>query len=308
MSRPVVVVSDPLPEATLAELRPHCELRLVDGRDRADLLASIVDAVALIVRSGTQVDQEVLAQAPSLKIVARAGVGLDNVDVAYARAAGVAVVNAPDSNTVSVAEFTVGLVIASLRHLCAAAQHVSEGEWRRSAFMGSELAGRTLGILGLGRVGRQVARRLTAFEMHVIAYDPHVSAAEAAEAGAELVTFDTLLTTSDVLTIHLPKSAATTGLLGESELARVKPSLCLVNTARGGIVDEDALAAALKDGRIACAALDVFTEEPPRASPLLHLPNVLATPHLGAGTDSAQLRAGRSAVHSVLRVLEEAGA
>ncbi|QIB42668.1 hydroxyacid dehydrogenase [Streptomyces aureoverticillatus] len=307
MPNPIVVVSDPIPETTLAELVPHCDVRVVDGRDRAALLAAVADATALIVRSGTQVDREVLTRAPALKIVARAGVGLDNVDVPYARAKGITVTNAPDSNAVSVAELTVGLVIASLRHICAAAQHVGAGEWQRSAFLGSEVAGRTLGILGLGRVGRQVARRLAAFDMRLIAHDPHVSAADAAGAGCELVSLDRLLKDSDVLTIHLPKTAETTGLLGETEFARVKPSLCLVNTARGGIVDEDALTAALKNSRIAFAALDVFAQEPPVASPLLQLPNVLATPHLGAGTDSAQRRAGRSAVRSVLSALGTPG-
>ncbi|GAA4891742.1 hydroxyacid dehydrogenase [Streptomyces coeruleoprunus] len=307
MPRPVVLVSDPLPDDALDLLRAACEVRRTDGGDRTRLLAAVADASVLVVRSGTRVDREVFAHAPLLKGVVRAGVGLDNVDTAAADGAGVSVANTPAANAVSVAELTVGLAVALARHIPEAAQHVRRGEWNRSAFKGGELAGRTLGVLGLGRIGRQVVRRLAAFDMTVLAHDPYVADDDCRRAGAEPVTLGELLARSDLLTVHLPRTAETEGLIGERELALAKPGLHLVNTARGGIVDEDALARALKDGRVAAAALDVFAVEPPRDSPLLGLPNVLPTPHLGAGTAEAQHRAGHEAARIALRMLESRG-
>ncbi|MFF1282833.1 hydroxyacid dehydrogenase [Streptomyces sp. NPDC058299] len=301
MPSPIVVVSDALPGDTVAALEVTCEVRHVDGRDRLALFAALPDADALIIRSGTRVDAEVLDRAPRLRVVARAGVGLDNVDTATARARGITVVNAPDSNTVSVAELTVGLIVASVRHVKAAARSLTDGEWRRSDFVGAELAGRTLGIVGYGRVGRQVARRLAAFDMRILAHDPY---ADTAGGDVRVTGLDELLASSDVVTLHLPKTPQTTGLVGARELALMKPTALLVNTSRGGIVDEDALARALREGRPAGAALDVFATEPPGRSPLLALPNVLGTPHLGAGTHDAQLRAGREVVQKVLAELD----
>ncbi|MEU0054144.1 hydroxyacid dehydrogenase [Streptomyces sp. NPDC006309] len=272
MPSPIVVVSDALPGDTVAALEVTCEVRHVDGRDRPALFAALPDADALIIRSGTRVDAEVLDRAPRLRVVARAGVGLDNVDTATARARGITVVNAPDSNTVSVAELTVGLIVASVRHVKAATRSLTDGEWRRSDFVGAELAGRTLGIVGYGRVGRQVARRLAAFDMRILAHDPY---ADTAGGDVRVTGLDELLASSDVVTLHLPKTPQTTGLVGARELALMKPTALLVNTSRGGIVDEDALARALREGRPAGAALDVFATEPPGRSPLLALPNVL---------------------------------
>ncbi|MFJ9719237.1 hydroxyacid dehydrogenase [Streptomyces sp. NPDC101213] len=300
MPSPIVIVSDALPGDTLAALRTACDVRHVDGRDRPALLAAMSDADALIVRSGTRVDAEVLDRAPRLRLVARAGVGLDNVDTTTARARGIAVVNAPDSNTVSVAELTVGLIVASMRHITAAARSLRDGEWRRSDFAGVELAGRTLGIVGYGRIGRQVARRLAAFDMRILVHDPY---ADTVGDDVRATGLDELLAASDVVTLHLPKTPATTGLVGARELALMKPTALLVNTARGGIVDEAALARALRDGELAGAALDVFATEPPGHSPLLALPNVLALPHLGAGTRDAQLRAAQDVVRKVLEEL-----
>jgi D-3-phosphoglycerate dehydrogenase len=292
-----VLVSDVLPGETLAPLKAACEVRQVDGRDRPALFAALPDAVALIVRSGTRVDAAVLDRAPRLRVVARAGAGLDNVDTATARARGITVVNAPDSNTVSVAELTVGLIVASMRHLTAAAGSLRDGEWRRSDFAGAELAGRTLGILGYGRIGRQVARRLAAFDMRILVHDPY---AHPTGDGVRATGLDELLATSDIVTLHLPKTPETAGLIGARELSLMKPTAHLVNTARGGIVDETALVQALREGRLAGAALDVFATEPPGSSPLPALPNVLALPHLGAGTRDAQLRAGHEVVRKVL--------
>ncbi|MFC9286147.1 hydroxyacid dehydrogenase [Streptomyces sp. NPDC057052] len=300
MPSPIVIVSDALPGDTLAALQTTCDVRHVDGRDRPALLAAMSDADALIVRSGTRVDAEVLDRAPRLRVVARAGVGLDNVDTTTARARGITVVNAPDSNTVSVAELTVGLIVASMRHITAAARSLRDGEWRRSDFAGVELAGRTLGIVGYGRIGRQVARRLAAFDMRILVHDPY---ADTVGDDVRATGLDELLAASDVVTLHLPKTPATTGLVGARELALMKPTALLVNTARGGIVDETALARALREGKPAGAALDVFATEPPGRSPLLALPNVLALPHLGAGTRDAQLRAGQDAVRKVLEEL-----
>ncbi|WP_428933962.1 hydroxyacid dehydrogenase [Streptomyces sp. ACT015] len=300
MPTPIVIVSDALPGDAVAALEAVCDVRRVDGRDREALLAALPEADALIVRSGTRVDAEVLEHATRLRVVARAGVGLDNVDTATARALGVTVVNTPDANSVSVAELTVGLVVASVRRLTWAARSVGAGEWRRADFAGSELSGRVLGIVGFGRVGRQVARRLAAFDMRVLVHDPY---ADTLGDDVHATGLDDLLAVSDVVTLHLPRTPATAGLIGARELAIMKPTAHLVNTARGGIVDEDALHRALTTGALAGAALDVFATEPPGASPLLALENVVAVPHLGASTAEAQSRAGHEAVRRVLAEL-----
>ncbi|MFI9748178.1 hydroxyacid dehydrogenase [Streptomyces sp. NPDC052494] len=302
MPSPIVILSDALPDDAVAALKATCDVRHVDGRDRAALFAALPDADALIVRSGTRVDAEALDRAPRLKVVGRAGVGLDNVDTATAAERGITVVNAPDSNTVSVAELTVGLILASARHLTAAARSLEAGEWRRADFVGLELAGRTVGIVGYGRVGRQVARRLAAFDMRILVHDPY---ADTAGDDVQRTGLDELLATSDVVTLHLPKTPGTTGLIGARELSLMRPTAYLVNTARGGIVDETALAEALREGRLNGAALDVYATEPPLASPLLALPNVLGIPHLGASTPDAQLRAGRDVVAKVLAELAQ---
>ncbi|MFD7335494.1 hydroxyacid dehydrogenase [Streptomyces violascens] len=302
MRKPVVVVADPLDPETLKELH-LCEVRTCDGRDPAALHAALRDADALLIRSGTRVDEGALAAAPRLRVVARAGVGLDNVDVAAATRHGVLVANAPLSNVLSVAELTIGLILSLMRNVLPAGSALRAGRWERALYQGAELAGSTVGIIGLGHVGTLVARRLAAFEVEVVAHDPYVAESHARSVGARLAGLDDLMGCSDVVTVHLPKNPATTGLVGERELALAKRSMLLVNTARGGIVDESALAVALKEQRLAGAALDVFDIEPAVGNPLLEFPNVLATPHLGASTDEAQGRAGREAVAAVLRVL-----
>ena len=244
-------------------------------------------------------DAEALAAAPRLKVVARAGVGLDNVDVRAATQSGVMVVNAPTSNIVSAAELAVALMLAAARHVSPAHAALRNGEWKRSKYTGIELYEKTVGIVGLGRIGVLVAQRLSAFGMSVIAYDPYVQAGRAAQMGVRLVDLDTLLAESDFMSVHLPKTPETVGLIGDEQLHRVKPSLVLVNAARGGIVDEAALYAALKEGRVAAAGLDVFATEPCTDSPLFELENVVATPHLGASTDEAQEKAGIAVARSV---------
>ena len=296
---PVVLVAEELSPAAIAQLESGFELRHVDGSDRAALLSALGGVDAVIVRSATRIDAEALAQAPNLRVVARAGVGLDNVDVEAATKAGVMVVNAPSSNTVSAAEHAVGLLLAVARNVPQAMASLKAGEWQRSRFIGTELNGKVAGILGLGRIGELVAQRLAAFCLQVIAYDPYVPTARAAQLGVRLVGLDELLAEADFISVHLPKTAETSGLIGERELRLVKPGVLIVNAARGGIVDENALALALKDGRVGGAGIDVFATEPPADSPLLAFPNVVVTPHLGASTHEAQEKAGTQVARSV---------
>jgi D-3-phosphoglycerate dehydrogenase len=299
VAAPVVLVAEELSPAALGVLEPGLDVRHTDGTDRPALLAALADADAVIIRSATRIDAEALAHAPRLRVVARAGVGLDNVDVAAATRAGVMVVNAPSSNSVSAAEHAIALLLAVARNLPQAAASLRAGEWQRSRFTGVELDGKVAGLLGLGRIGGLVAERLAAFRMRVIAYDPYVPAARAAQLGVRLVGLDELLAQSDFISVHLPRNPETVGLLGERELRLVKPGARIVNAARGQIVDEHALALALKDGRVAGAGLDVFATEPPDSSPLIGLPTVVATPHLGASTVEAQEKAGTQVARSV---------
>jgi D-3-phosphoglycerate dehydrogenase / 2-oxoglutarate reductase len=299
VTKPVVLIAEELSPATIDALGPDFEVRHCDGADRAQLLAAIGEADAILVRSATRVDAEALAAARRLRVVARAGVGLDNVDVKAATQAGVMVVNAPQSNIVSAAEMAIGLLLAAARHIPAASTALKAGEWKRSKYGGVELYEKTAGIIGLGRIGVLVAQRLSAFGMSVIAYDPYVAAGRAAQMGVRLVPLDDLLREADVISVHLPKTAETVDLIGADELAKVKPSAILVNAARGGIVDEHALALALKEGRVAAAGLDVFASEPCTDSPLFEFESVVATPHLGASTDEAQEKAGVAVARSV---------
>jgi D-3-phosphoglycerate dehydrogenase len=299
VSKPVVLIAEELSPATVEALGPDFEIRHCNGADRAELLSSIVDVDAILVRSATKVDAEALAAARNLHVVARAGVGLDNVDVKAATQSGVMVVNAPTSNIVSAAELAIGLLLAAARHISPAHASLRGGEGKRAKFTGTELYEKTVGIVGLGRIGVLVAQRLSAFGMNVVAYDPYVQAGRAAQMGVRLVDLDTLLTESDFISVHLPKTPETVGLIGTEELGKVKPSLVLVNAARGGIVDEGALYAALKEGRIAAAGVDVYAKEPCTDSPLFELDNVVATPHLGASTDEAQEKAGIAVAKSV---------
>ena len=296
---PVVLVAEELSPAAIAQLESGFEVRYVDGSDRAALLPALAGVDAVIVRSATRIDAEALAKAPNLRVVARAGVGLDNVDVEAATKAGVMVVNAPSSNTVSAAEHAVGLLLAVARNVPQAMASLKAGEWQRSRFTGAELYGKVAGILGLGRIGELVAQRLAAFCTQVIAYDPYVPTARAAQLGVRLVGLEDLLAEADFISVHLPKTAETSGLIGERELRLVKPGVLIVNAARGGIVDENALALALKDGRVGGAGIDVFATEPPADSPLLAYPNVVVTPHLGASTREAQEKAGTQVARSV---------
>lgn len=299
MSLPVVLIADKLAESTVAALGDQVEVRWVDGPDRPKLLEAVADADALLVRSATTVDAEVIAAAPKLKIVARAGVGLDNVDVDAATARGVLVVNAPTSNIHSAAEHALALLLSAARQVPAADATLREHTWKRSSFSGTEIFGKTVGVVGLGRIGQLVAARLAAFGTHIVAYDPYVSSARAAQIGIELVSLDELLSRADFISVHLPKTKETAGLLGKENLAKTKPGVIIVNAARGGLIDEQALADAITSGHVRGAGLDVFSTEPCTDSPLFDLPQVVVTPHLGASTAEAQDRAGTDVAASV---------
>src|SRR3954447_6647960 len=242
---PVVLIAEELSPATVEALGPDFEIRHCDGADRAELLSAIVDVDAILVRSATKVDEEALSVAKNLKIVARAGVGLDNVDVKAATQHGVMVVNAPTSNIVSAAELAVALMLAAARHVSPAHAALRNGEWKRSTYTGIELYEKTIGIVGLGRIGVLVAQRLSAFGMDVIAYDPYVQAGRAAQMGVRMVGLEELMSESDFISVHLPRTLETVGLIGSDEFALARPGLVLVNAARGGIVDEKALYDAL---------------------------------------------------------------
>ncbi|MQY12165.1 D-3-phosphoglycerate dehydrogenase [Streptomyces sp. RB5] len=297
--KPVVLIAEELSPATVDALGPDFEIRHCNGADRAELIPAIKDVDAILVRSATKVDAEAIAAADKLRVIARAGVGLDNVDVSAATKAGVMVVNAPTSNIVTAAELACGLIIATARNIPQANTALKNGEWKRNKYTGVELSEKTLGVVGLGRIGVLVAQRMSAFGMKVVAYDPYVQPARAAQMGVKLLTLDELLEASDFITVHLPKTPETLGLIGDEALHKVKPEVRIVNAARGGIVDEDALAAALKEGRVAGAGLDVYSVEPCTDSPLFQFDNVVATPHLGASTGEAQEKAGIAVARSV---------
>jgi len=297
--KPVVLIAEELSPATVDALGPDFEIRNVDGTDRSALLASLADAHAVLVRSATKIDAEAIAAAPQLKVVARAGVGLDNVDIKAATTAGVMVVNAPTSNIISAAELTVGHILSLARHIPAAHASLAAGAWKRSSYTGVELYEKTVGIIGLGRIGALITQRLQAFGVSVIAYDPYVTTARAQQLGVELVSLEDLLRRADFTTIHMPRTPETVGMISDEQFALMKPTAFVVNVARGGLIDEDALHRALTSGAIAGAGLDVFVSEPPKDSPLLALPNVVVTPHLGASTDEAQEKAGVSVAKSV---------
>jgi D-3-phosphoglycerate dehydrogenase len=299
VTKPVVLIAEELSPATVDALGPDFEIRSVDGTDRPALLSAVADADAILVRSATKVDAEVLGAAPVLKVIARAGVGLDNVDIKTATSAGVMVVNAPTSNIISAAELTVGHILSLARHIPAAHSALAQGQWKRSKYSGVELYEKTIGIIGLGRIGALITARLQSFGTNVIAYDPYVTSARAQQLGVQLVTLEELLAQSDFITIHMPKTPETTGMISDDQLALMKPTAFIVNVARGGLIDEDALYRALTTGTIAGAGLDVFVSEPPQESPLLALENVVVTPHLGASTDEAQEKAGVSVARSV---------
>jgi D-3-phosphoglycerate dehydrogenase / 2-oxoglutarate reductase len=295
-----VLVTEELAERGIESLRGEFEVDVRPELASAGLASAIAEYDALIVRSQTQVTADVLAAGERLKVVARAGIGLDNVDVDEATRRGIMVVNAPQSNIVSAAEHSIALLLAQARNVPRADAALRSGSWDRSRYRGVELLGKTVGVIGLGRVGAMVAERLASFGMRVIAFDPYVSKERARDLGVDVMpTLEALLVQSDFVSIHLPRTPDTEGLIGERELALTKQGARIVNTARGGIVDEEALAKAIESGHLGGAALDVFATEPTTESPLFGLEGVVVTPHLGASTVEAQDKAGASIAEMV---------
>jgi D-3-phosphoglycerate dehydrogenase len=299
-----VLVTETLAERGLAAMRAAGHtVEVRPGLAPQELLEVIPGAQALVIRSATQVTRELLDAGRDLVVVGRAGVGLDNVDVAAATDRGVMVVNAPESNILSAAEHAFALMLAQARNIPQAHAALVAGRWERSKWEGVELHGKTLGIVGLGRIGALVAQRAEAFGMHLVAHDPYISENRAKKMGVELLGLEELMAVSDFVTIHLPKNKETAGLIGKDLLAHAKPGLRIVNAARGGVLDEEALAGAISSGRVAGAALDVFSTEPCTSSPLFALPSVVVTPHLGASTEEAQDKAGEQIAEQIILAL-----
>lgn len=301
---PVVLITEELAPAAIDVLAQDFEVRHVDGTDRAALLAALADVEAVIVRSATQIDAAAIDAAPKLKVIARAGVGLDNIEVPAATARGIMVVNAPTSNIVSTAEQAVALLLAVARNTAVASAALKAGEWQRSKYIGVEVAGKTVGVIGLGRVGVLFAQRMAAFGTRLIAYDPYVQPARAAQLGVRLVGLEELLRQSDFISIHATKTPETVGMIGARELSLVKPGVRIINAARGGIIDEQALADALAEGRVAGVGIDVYAKEPCTSSPLFAFDNAVCTPHLGASTYEAQDKAGLTVARNVKLALQ----
>ncbi|WP_098731406.1 phosphoglycerate dehydrogenase [Brevibacterium epidermidis] len=303
MPKPVVLIAEELSPATIDALGGDFEIRHTEGADRSQLLPAIADADAILVRSATQVDAEAINAAKNLKVIARAGVGLDNVDVPAATSAGVMVVNAPTSNIISAAELTMAHILGSARYFGAGNTSLKAGEWNRKKYTGVELYEKTLGIVGLGRIGGLVAERAKAFGMRLVGYDPYITQARAAQMGVEVLDLPGLLAVSDFVTVHMPKTPETIGMISTEELKAAKPGARFINVARGGIIDEAALAEAVANGEVGGAGIDVWSVEPPEHSALMDLDSVNVTPHLGASTHEAQEKAGVAVAKSVRKAL-----
>ena len=299
-----VLISDPIAAEGVELLTSKTEVTVKTGLKPEELVQAIGEYDALVVRSETKVTPAVIEAGQRLQVIARAGIGVDNIDLNAATGAGIAVVNAPIGNTVAAAEHSLALMLALARNIPQAYQSLKQGEWRRSAFMGIEVRNKYLGVVGLGRVGSEVARRAASFGMHLLAYDPFVGPDYARRLGAELLPLDELLAQADFVTLHTPLTPATANLIGARELALMKPGARLINVARGELIDEAALLQALESDRLAGVALDVFVQEPPQNEALISHPKVMATPHLGASTQEAQREVAIEAAEQVLAVLD----
>jgi D-3-phosphoglycerate dehydrogenase len=299
-----ILVADPIAEEGIQSLRSHAQVDIQTKLAPEQLKAIIGDYDALIVRSQTQVRAEVIESGKKLKVIGRAGVGTDNIDVDAATKKGIVVVNAPTGNTVAAAEHTIALMLALSRNVPQANSRLKSGKWQREELVGSELRNKVLGIIGLGNVGSEVAKRAQAFEMHVLAHDPFVSEEYARNLEADLVSLDQLFKEADFITLHVPLTAATKKLIGGKELAKLKPTARIINCARGGLIDEEAVVKAIEAGRIAGAAFDVFDKEPVTDSPLFKEDKIIVTPHLGASTIEAQTSIAKDIAEQVLAVLQ----
>lgn len=298
-----ILVTEQIAAEGIEALRAAADVDVQTKLSKDDLLRILPEYDALVVRSGTKVTEDVLAAGTRLRVVGRAGTGVDNIDVGAATKRGIVVVNAPASNSVAVAELTIGLIIGLARHVPQAHLSLQEGRWDRNKYMGGEVRGKTLGLVGLGRIGAEVARRAKGMEMNVLAYDPVVSSDHAAQLGVEVASLDDVIERSDYVSLHVPLVDATRHLINTARLARMKPNAFIINAARGGIIDEAALAEALERKQISGAALDVYEQEPPTNSPLLGHPQVITLPHLGASTVEAQALSGVDVAEGVLAAL-----
>jgi len=297
-----VIIADQINEKGIKILEEVAEVVVDTSITQEKLISKIKDFDAIIVRSRTKVTRTVIEAGEKLKIIARAGVGVDNVDVEAATERGIMVVNAPESASITVAELTIGLILALTRKISIADKSVKEGKWEKSKFMGIELNGKTLGILGLGRIGTQVLIRAKAFGMSILVYDPYITKETAKELGVDIVDFQTLLKNSDIMTIHVPLTPETKYLISKDQFKMMKENAIIINAARGGIINEDDLYEALTIDNLGGAGLDVFEKEPPEVSPLLTLDNVILTPHIGASTKEAQIDAAVRVANEVKTV------
>ena len=301
--RPRILIADPVAPEGIELLRAAGDVDVNTGLAADALIGIIGNYDALVVRSETRVTRPILEAATRMQVVGRAGVGVDNIDLDAATERGVIVVNAPQGNTIAAAEHTLALLMALARHVPQADASMRAGRWDRKSYLGTEIRGKTLGIVGLGKIGSEVARRAVAMEMRVLAHDPFVPVERVRALGVESVDFEQLIMLSDFITVHPPLTATTQGMIGEAELARMKDGVRLINVARGGIIDEAALAAAVASGKVAGAAIDVFTAEPPKDSALIGDPRIIVTPHLGASTAEAQERVAIDVAEQIVEVL-----
>ncbi len=301
--RPRILIADPVAPEGIEMLRTAGDVDVNTGLAADTLIGIIGNYDALVVRSETKVTRPVIEAATRMQVIGRAGVGVDNIDLDAATERGVIVVNAPQGNTIAAAEHTLALLMALARHVPQADASMRSGKWDRKNYLGTEIRGKTLGIVGLGKIGSEVARRAVAMEMRVLAHDPFVPAERVRALGVESVDFEQLIMLSDFITVHPPLTASTQGMIGEAEMARMKDGIRLINVARGGIIDEAALVAAVASGKVAGAAIDVFTAEPPRDNPLIGDPRIIVTPHLGASTAEAQERVAVDVAEQIVEVL-----
>jgi len=298
-----VLVSDPIAEQGIEILKDNFDVDIATGLEPLELIKRIGNYEALIVRSETQVTKEVINAGKKLKIIGRAGVGVDNIDVNAATERGIIVVNAPEGNTISAAEHTIAMMMSMSRNIPQANASLKGKKWDRKKFMGVEVRGKTLGVLGLGRIGSEVAKRALGMEMIILAYDPFISAERAKDLGVELTTVEDIVRRADYITVHTPLTKETKDLISTKEFAIMKKGVRLINCARGGIINEEALAKAVKDGIVGGAAIDVFTKEPPFENPLLELDRVIVTPHLGASTEEAQINVAVTVAEQIVNAL-----
>ncbi len=297
--KPKILISDKIHDKAIDEAKSFADVDLEFNLTPGELVEKIGEYDALIIRSGTKVTKEVIANGGKLRIIGRAGVGLDNVDLNAAREKNIKVVNSPEASTISVAELAVGALITLMRNIHHGHSSLKDGRWDRSKLTGNELYGKKLGVIGFGRIGREIGDRARAFGMSVLAFDPNITAEDARENNCEIRELDELIKEADVLTLHVPLTEKTRGLIDKTRLENMKKDAVIINAARGGIINEEDLYEALKKGTIKGAAIDVFESEPPGENPLLDLDNIVLTPHLGASTEEAQINAGTVVVEKI---------